>query len=407
MAFWKRIGIWLSGAANRQDGVQSGYPNYSDSAAVAVTTDSAMQLSAVWACARLISETVASLPINVYRVKDGVRVLDNEHHLAKLLNGKVNAWQTRQEFFETMTYQLCLLGNSYAVKQRNKSGAITSLIPLMTEQMETSLIKGAVVHKYVEGSNVNVYSPDTVWQVKLFGNGIIGLSPLAFARNSIGIGQAAESAVTKIYQNGGKPSGLLTIDKVIGKEQREAVKQSFGEMASGNQSRLFVLEAGMQYQPVSLSPQDIELLASRRFQIEDVCRFFGVNPILINDMSSSTAWGSGIQQIVQGFYKLCLRPYLERYEASMKAWLLTPEERLEYDIEFDFNALLRPDQYERIKMYKEGVQGGVMTPNEGRIQEGWQPLEGGDKLLVQRQMVALDKLDEIAAQPQGGRNEQD
>jgi hypothetical protein len=154
-----------------------------------------------------------------------------------------------------------------------------------------------------------------------------------------------------------------------------------------------VLEADMKYQQVSLSPQDIELLASRRFQIEDIARFFGVPSVLINDTAATTSWGSGVQQIVEGWYKLGLRPFLERYQDSMKAWLLPPEEQAIIDIEFDLDELLQPSFAERVKTNKEAVTGGFMTPNEARLQEGWQPQEGGDKLYMQQQMTPLGTLE--------------
>lgn len=399
MGLWRGLLGIVTGAGYRQAGKQSGLPSgYTNKSAVPVTLDTALQLSAAWACVRLLSETIASLPLNMYR-KDyatGEKTIELEHPLAMLLNNKVNRWQTRQEFFETMTYQLVLLGNSYAAIQRDSKNRIIGLVPLMSEQMEVKLgDDGAVTFRYTDGENVKVYSDKSIWHNKLFGNGIIGLSTLAYARNALGIAQAAENSVSKIYNNGGKPSGVLMVDKLLTKEQREAIKNNFSELAEGNNDRLFVLEAGMKYEQVSLSPQDIELLSSRRFQIEDICRFFGVPSVLVNDTSANTAWGSGIQQIIQGFYKFGLRPYLERYEASMKAWLLTPEERLQYDIEFDFNALLRPDFAERIKMGKEGVQGGLITPNEFRTSEGYSPKDGGDDLLVQQQMMQLSKIGDI------------
>ena len=234
-----------------------------------------------------------------------------------------------------------------------------------------------------------MYAEKSIWHGKLFGNGIIGLSPLSYARNSLGIAQAAEASTTKIYKNGGKPSGALTLDKVLTPEQRAAVKANFDGLAEGNDDRLFVLEAGMKYQQVSLSPQDVELLSSRRFQIEDIARFFGVPSVLINDMSSATAWGSGIDAIVRGWYKLGLRPYLERMEASMMANLLTPEERVRMCIEFDFDELLQDSRKDRITAGKEAVQGGIMTPNEVRAEEGLPPQQGGDKLFMQQQMIGL------------------
>lgn len=398
MAFWKKLGVFLGGAGTRSVGIQSGSPNsFSSASAVPVTVDTALQISATWACVKLIAECVGSLPIKIYDVDaKGVRTLNTTHPLAGLFAGKVNRWQTRQEFFETLTYQLTLMGNNYSVIQRNSKKEIIALVPLMSEQMEVVLQgDGSVQYRYTDGTHMNVYAQETIWHNKIFGNGIIGLSPLSYARNSLGIAQAAETSVTKIYKNGGKPSGVLTIDKVLTDLQRAAIKQNFAQLAEGNDDRLFVLEAGMKYQQVSLSPQDVELLSTRKFQTEDIARFFGVPSVLINDTSTSTAWGSGIQQIVQGFYKLGLRPYLERYEASIKAWLLTPEERVKMDIEFDFEALLRADRAERMKSGKEGVQGGLLTPNEWRKEEGLEPKEGGDSLLVQQQMVALEKLGDV------------
>jgi HK97 family phage portal protein len=393
MAFWSRfIG---GGGSQRTRGTQLYTPAYSSTPAMPVTTDSALQLSAVWACAKLISETVGSLPIKIYSVdpKTGIRTINNDHPLARLFNGKVNRWQTRQEFFETLTYQIVLLGNNYSAVQRNSKNEIVSLIPLMTEQMEVKLEQsGDVLYKYTDGVNVNVYAESSIWHNKLFGNGVIGLSPLAYARASVGIGQAVEKSVTDIYRNGGKPSGVLTIDHALKPEQKESIRNSFAQLASGQESRLFVLEAAMKFQQVSLSPQDIELLESRRFQIEDIARFFGVPSVLINDTKSGTTWGSGIQQIVEGWYKLGLRPYLERYESSLKVRLLKPEERNTIDIEFDLNQLLQPALSERIKTLKEAITGGLMSPNESRLTEGWQPKEGGDELFMQQQMIPIKSL---------------
>lgn len=404
MGLWRNLWGFVSGAGGRVKGIQYEGPSTSSNTPVNVTLESALQLSAVWACVRLIAEAVGSLPIVVYRIdpSTGIRTPDPDHYLSKLFSGKVNRWQTRQEFFETMTYQLVLLGNAYAVKQKNNAGDIISLIPLMSQQMSVKLqADNSIVYEYTEDTGIRVYAEETVWHNKLFGNGIIGQSPLAYARGSISVGQAAETAVQKIYKNGGKPSGVLTIDKVLTKEQRDQIKAAFSELGEGNSDRLFVLEAGLSYSQVSLSPQDIELLASRRFQIEDIARFFGVPSVLINDTAATTAWGSGIQQIVQGFYKLGLRPYLERYEASMKAWLIPPAQRPFVDIEFDFNSLLMPDQSERIKAYKDGIQGGIMSPNEARAMEGWQPKEGGDKLFLQQQMTPIDLLPVSGGVPNG------
>jgi HK97 family phage portal protein len=398
VAFWRNVVGYFTGASYRQKGQQSGEPAFrNESPAVAVSTDTALQLSTVWSCVRLITETIGTMPIKFYKVDEstGIRTALTDHPLAVLFANKVNRWQTRQEFLESLIYQFVLHGNAYAAIQRGVGGKIIGLIPLMSEQMRVTLTDdGRRIYEYYEGQEIKVYAEESIWHIKLFGNGVVGLSPISYAKNSIGIGSAAENSVSKIYRNGGKPSGILMIDKVLTKDQREKIKENFSELAEGNADRLFVLEAGLKFEQISMSPQDIELLASRRYQTRDIARFFGVPSILIND-ESGTALGSGIGQILQAFYKLGLRPYLERMEASMKIWLLSAEERQTIDIEFDFNSLLRPDQADRIKIYKEAVQGGIMTCNEARACEGWKPLEGGDSLLVQQQMIALEDLEDL------------
>lgn len=409
MAFWKRLGALLGGAGSRSAGMQSGAPSYySTASAVPVTIDTALQLSAVWACVKLIAECIGSLPIKIYDVDSkGVRTLNTEHPLAKLFAGKMNQWQTRQEFFETIAYQSVLLGNDYSMIARNGKKEIIAITPLMTPQMDVTLdVDGNILYSYTDGQNKKIFAPESIWHNKTFGNGVIGLSPLSYARNSLGIAQAAEQAVTKIYKNGGKPSGVLMLDKILTETQRAQMKKVFAELSEGNDDRLFVLEAGMKYQQVSLSPNDIELLASRKFQVEDICRFHGVPSVLVNDMSGATAWGSGIETIIQGWYKLGLRPYLERYQASMKARLLTPEERVRMDIEFDLEELLQPSFAERVKTGKEAVQGGLLMPNEWRESEGKSPAQGGNRLLVQQQMIGLDKIDDVQRGGAGNAQQQ-
>lgn len=399
MAVFSNFLKFFSGAGSREAGIQTIAPmNYNSSPSVPITVDTALQLSAVWACVRLYAETIGSLPLRLYDVNQetGEKSLNAQHRLAVLFDGKVNRWQTRQEFIETVMFHLVLQGNSYCAIQRDTAGQIVALIPLVPDQMEVTLLKdGTRVYTYTENGEVKVFAEQNIWHNKLFGNGIVGFSPLAYARTAMGIASAAEISESKIYRNGGKPSGVLTIDKALQKAQRDAIKENFSGLTEGNEDRLFVLEHGMDFKPVSMTPQDIELLACRKFQIEDIARFFAVPSVLINDTGASTVWGSGVQQIVQGFYKLSLRPYLERLEASMKIWLLPVNERSTIEIEFDFNSLLRPDQADRIKTYREAVQGGIITPNEARKGEGLKPLDGGDSLIVQQQMMKLENIDSV------------
>jgi HK97 family phage portal protein len=393
-----RVGRWLGDGLRRYWGIQYPEPLYSEEAATPVTFDTAMQLSAVWSCVKLLAETVASLPLTVYQVRPGGRSVATMHPLSVMFGGKVNQYQTRIEFFETMILNLVLHGNAYAVIDRI-GNRIVSLLPIMTSQVNTVLLSdGSVVHEYYTDTGVVVYSSDSIWHLKLMGNGIVGLSPLDYQRNTLGIAQGAEKAVTQIYKNGGKPSGVLSMDALLTKEQRAQIRANFSTLTMGTDERLLVLEKGAKFDAISLSPEDIELLESRKFQIGEICRWYGVPSVMVNDNNGTSVWGSGISQIVEGFYKITLRPLLEKIEASIDANLLGSE-RLTYHAEFDFDALLRSDSKSRYESYRTGIQGGFITPNEARGWENLPPMEGGDKLYMQGATVPIENAGNANAQP--------
>lgn len=389
--FWSDMWARLGGTTTeRNAGIQYPQPAYAENAAVPVTEDTAMQMSAVWACVRLLSETVASLPFHVYKRNE--RVIANDFYFQAFMARKPNRYQTRQEFLETMMLNLTLHGNAYAKIQRI-NGKITSLLPMMSAQVEVSLLRdGAVVYQYSSNNTVEMLAEQSVWHIKLNGNGIIGKSPIAFGRNMIGIAQAAEKTVTKIYNNGGKRSGVLSLDKLLKPEQRDEVRKNFGTMTTGTDDRLLVLEMGMEFEAISMSPQDIELLASRKYQIDEIARWFGVPSIMINHNEGTTTLGSSAAEIISTFYKLNLRPYLERIEASIECNLFTKDEQDQYIAEFDFEGLLRSDFKSRLEGYRTAIAGSVLTPNEARKLEGLDGLNGGDNLLSQVNMSPLQNL---------------
>lgn len=398
----RRALSWLGFDLSRHEGSQNPDPErYNDTSPADVSFDTAMQLSAVWACARLLAEAVAGLPVNFTRRNQDGEESPITGDVAELFNGKVNRYQTRFEFMETMMLNLVMRGNCYALKQRS-GNRLVGLLPLMAGQIETRLmLDGSIVHYYYHDGGITAYADESIWHVKLFGNGVVGLSPLGYARNTVGIALAGESRVSRIFQNGGKPSGVLMIDKVLKGDQRDQIRKEFNELREGNNDRLMVLEANMKYQTISMSPQDIQLLESRRFQIEDLCRFMGVPSVLVNDTQGSTVWGSGIEQIVQGFYKLNLRPYLERFEASIINNLFPPEQRRRLSVEFDFDALLRADQGARYEAYQKGLNAGLITPNEAREREHLPALPGGDQLYVNSTMIPLSQARQPVTRPSG------
>lgn len=391
MAIWSGALRWLGfKGLERNKGEQYPSPVYGSNPAANVNFDSAMQISAFWASSRLLSEAVAALPLKCYRMDGDVKQQDTSMKLWRVLNYQPNRYQTRNEFFETVMLNLVTTGNSYCAIERDSGNNVVSLLPLMSSQMEVNLLEdGEKVYEYTtENHNKRVYSERSVWHLKLFGNGLIGLSPLGYARKSLGIAIASDDRASKLAASGGKTNGMLTIDKVLTPEQREAVRKNFKGLTEGSQEQLFVLEAGMDFHRTSLSPQDMQLLETRKFQTEDIARFMGVPSVLINDTSGTTSWGSGIQQIMEGFYKLNLRPYLERIESSIKKNLMGVNQWEQYDIEFDFDALLRADMKTRAEARRAEINAGTLTPNEARREEGRPPMEGGDKIYLNGSLVA-------------------
>jgi len=401
MSIFYSFSNWVMGGLRRSKGIQYATPSsYAEESASTVTYDSAMQLSAVWACVKLLSETVASLPLTIYKTGENGRKPHDTHALSLLFSGKVNRYQTKVEFFETVLLNLVVNGNAYCVITRSGE-RIVSLLPIMSAQVEPMMLDdGSMVYNYTNDSGIAVFAAENIWHLKLMGNGTIGMSPLAYQRNSLGIAQAAESAVTKIYRNGAKPSGVLSIDRLLKPEQREQVRSNFATMTTSADDRLMVLEAGMKFEKVSLSPQDIELLSSRKFQISEVCRWYGVPSVMVNDNNGTSVWGSGIEQVMQGFYKLTLRPLLEKIEASIVVNLLTPAERSRMEVAFDFDALLRADLKSRYESYRLGISAGLMTPNEARAAEHLPAMEGGDMLFMQGAMAPIEKLAAPDPEPQ-------
>jgi HK97 family phage portal protein len=388
---------FFTGSGTRRDaGTQNLTPSTGRMTTKAVTDDTALQISCAFACVRRTAETLASLPLQFFQVKRSKsgKIIDKQiktdHPLYRLLRWKPNRYQTRSEFFETIFYQLAFRGNAYSLIERDSGGQIISLLPLLTSQVDTVLNdNGSVIHKYSANGKINVYTADKIWHLKLFGNGIIGLSPLDQARNSLGISLGAEESVNRLSNSGFKQGGILTIDKILTSDQRKKLKENFNDIASGKEEALKVLEAGMKFTPTSMLPKDVQLLESRKFQLEDICRFFDVPPVLIHDMSSSTVWGSGITEIVRGWYKLGLAPYREKVKDSIQTQLLTIEEREQIEPDFDIDELLRGGEKERYEGYQIAIRSGVMTPNECRGQEGLPPDPAGDKLFIDQQLIYL------------------
>ncbi len=396
MNIFSRVYSWLGGNATTQKaGTQTGVPSSSahdDTPVIGV--DAALQVSTVWACVTLLVETVASLPMMVYRLgKDGTR--NNETgRIYTILHDSPNKRQTAQEFWEQMMLNFVLRGNAYARVVRDKKGEAVSLWPLAADQVEVIVADdGSLVYVYSYEQTAIAYAESDILHIRGMGNGVIGLSPLDHMRSSVGLAINAQNHTAKTFKKGARRPGVLMSDSILTADQRKAVKTNFGDIASGDANELYVLEAQFKFEPLGMSPADIQLLESRQFAVQDLARWFGVPSVLINDTGETTSLGSSVQQIVDGFHKLKLRPQLERIEQAIHRRVLTPSQRARgVVVEFNLDALLRASLKDRMEIYAKAVQNGIKTRNECRKRENDQPIDGGDTLTAQVNLMPVHLL---------------
>lgn len=407
MGFISSFRSWLRGNATAQrQGVQSGIPS---SAAYEETPnigpDAALQVSTVWACVKILVETIASLPLFVYATDSaGLRKLVRDSALYAVLHDSPNRRQTAQEFWEFMLLNLVLRGNAFARVERDAQGRAFALWPMAADQVEVNVMPdGSLVYAYMLNSATLIYGEEDILHIRGMGNGVVGLSPLDYMRASVGLSISAQNHTAATYRKQARRPGILMTDKVLTPDQRKALRDSFGEIATGGQKELYILEANFKFEPIGMSPADLQLLETRRFAVEDLARWFGVPSVLINDTSKTTTWGTGVEQIIEGFYKFTLRPTLVRIEQAIQRRVLTSRQRAEgLKVEFSFDALLRASLKDRMEIYAKASQNGIKTRNECRQLENDPPLPGGDVLTAQVNLVPIDMLGKVPSK--GGSN---
>jgi len=390
----------LGGSLNERTGQQLAVPSsviVEDTMTAGV--DQALQVSTVYRCVDLLAKTIATLPLFVYqRDASGKRDLARDTLLWQLLHDSPNNRMTAAEFMMAVLLNFLLRGNGYARIERNAAGRAVQLWPMAADQVTPYVLEdGSLVYLYQVDGDAYALSPDQVLHIKDIGNGTIGLSRLDYMRATMTEVARGQAQATRTFANGNKPSGVLTIDRVLNEEQRRMLRQSFGEVAQGSASRLYILEAGAKYDAISMTPEQVQLLETRRFGVEEVCRWFGVPPVLVGH-SNVTAWGSGVEQILDGFHKLTVRPLLVLTEQALAKRLLTPVERARYTVEYSYDALLRASLKDRIEIYAKAVQNGLKTRNECRQLENDPPVAGGDELTAQINLTPIAMLGKAAQQ---------
>ena len=398
MSLLSRFSSWFGrgGALGESAGVQNDSPSVAlGSDLLNVGVDGALQLSTVWACIDRRATTVASLPFFVYASKDGQRTLARDSRLYALMSDSPNARMTPFEFWRCMVMNHDLRGNAYARIDRDQAGEAVALWPMPSDQVETIVLSdGAMVYKYTYGSDIAILAAENVLHIKNLGNGTTGLAKLEFMRPATTEAAKSQEAATKVFGSGGKPTGVLMVDNVLNADQRTRIKEQFKGLSEGSTGRLMVLEANMKYQQLSLSPEDQQLLETRKFSVEELCCWFDVPPVLVHH-SNVTAWGTGIFEIKDGFYTLSIAPLCKNIEQAFRKRVMSPRQRASMTGEFSMDALLRASIKDRFEIYAKAVQNGLKTRNECRQLENDPPMDGGDELTAQSNLVPIEKLGEV------------
>ncbi|MEX6662447.1 phage portal protein [Pseudomonas sp. W2-17] len=406
--FWARMASFFVGGrlTTPERGSQSGPVSASGAVGDSIVTDErSLQIATVFACVRLISTVGAGLPLDVFQTKDNNRSkvgIDNP--LARLLRYSPNQYMTAVEFREAMTMQLCYYGNAYALIERNSVGDVISLMPLMSVNMDVRMEGKRIVYRYRRDTEFADFKHSDIFHLKGFGfNGLVGLSPIAFAAKTASVAVAMEDQQRDFYANGAKsPQILMTGDKILDKEQRKQLGENFKEIAGGPvKKRLWILEAGFTTQSIGVSPQDAETMAARKFQVSELARFFGVPPHLVGDVEKTTSWGSGIEQQNLGFLQYTLSPFLNRWEYAIERWLIKPADLGHLHAEHNLDGLLRGDSTARAAYMGTMADKGLRTVNELRRLDNEPPLPGGDVATRQSQNVPLTQLGQTNPAPGG------
>jgi len=365
--------------------------------------DVALQLSTVWACVRLIAETISTLPLFTYEtvMVDGKRTrrIADDIPLYSLLHDSPNADMTAVEFWEAVLSGLLLWGNAYVLKTYGTGGRLVALTPLNPGVVTPRRTPGgAIEYLYGDRTGQKIYSERDIWHVKGFGtNGLCGLSPIGVGWRSMAGAAAAEVASANTFTSGMRVQATVSVKEYLKPEQREQMKEKVMGAVFGNAQtgQLQLLEGGAEMKQLSINPVDAQMLETRQYGVEDLCRWFGVPPSMIGHGTATSNWGTGREQQNMGFVQYVLRAYMVRIEQGIKKSLMTPAERLRYFAEYSLDALLRADTETRFKVYATATQNGLKTRNECRALENDPPVPGGDELTVQSNLIPLTLLGKI------------
>lgn len=348
------------------------------SSGVAVTESSSLGMPAVWRAVTLIAGTSASLPLHAYRKVDDVRLPLTGGQGVELL-ASPHPDLTPFEFWELMYAYVLLWGNAYARKLRNQLGQVVELWPVHPIRVKVGRESETATKVYcIDGNTDEPLTDREILHIPGFGyDGVCGVSPIRAAREGIGLAMAAERYGAKLFGSGSLASGILQTEQRLTQPQADNLKAAWKAKVSGIERahEVAVLDSGVKFQQLSIHPEDAQFIESRRFQIQEIARMFGVPPHMLMDTTSTTSWGTGIEQQTIGFVTFSLRPnYLTRFEQRVSQMLRPGPVYAKYALE----GLLRGDSTQRAAFYKQLWDIGVLSTNDIRALEDLPPVEGGD-----------------------------
>lgn len=358
-----------------------------------VTNSSVLAISAVWGCVNLLAGTIATLPLQVYIKKDGQKTPDKNHSLYYILHDSPNYDQTAADFWEYMQSSLDLWGNAYAYIDRS-GGKISALTPINPSLVYVKRgASGELVYSWHSNGRSYVEGEKSIFHIRGFGGDPLGgMSTLEFGKNAFGLAMSAERVASSAFKNGLSGSTAISFPEFLPEDKRDAIRDRMQKDFTGaqNAGKPLILEKGAALSAISMKPDEAQLLESRGFSVEEVCRFFGVPAFMVGHTVKSSSYPASLEQQVLSFQKFSLARRLKRIEQAVSKQLLTPAERQKgYSVEFSLEGLLRADSEARAGFYATMVQNGLMTRNEIRAKENLPPQTGGDVLTIQSQNVPI------------------
>lgn len=351
-----------------------------------ITERNSLHISAVWACVNLIANSLAYLPWEVFKEgDDGVAAVDEKSYLFPLLRHRPNKWLDDFTFKKMAAAHVLLWGNHYSYIKHDGAGRPVGLFPLQPASViakKPSLTEPVVYEAALLDGTIERIPADEMFHVRGTSlDGISGLSPIACARNTLGLARAAEVFGSRFFKNDARPGLFVEYPGRLSDDAQQRLKDSIIAAHQGGQNHFGVMvgEQGLKVHPIQIPPEDAQFLQTRSFQVDEICSFFNVPPHLIARTEKATSWGTGIEQLTRGFLQFCLTPWLKAFEAEADFKLFAPNEKRHS--KFNTRLLMRADFLQRMQGYKLGLEAKIFTPNEVRKEEGLPPMEGGDELV--------------------------